>query len=133
MGNDMSQEEEEQFYKTEYDEPLDSPKVNEVVNAGTTAANCQPKHTRQEIGGEEQAVDSKYRRMNSSKSGGSQKQKDGDAQDQKKPSYIQMAKMGYQELVNAIIRPPRADYKVRVFVFTKSYRSTPMFSLHSTL
>ena len=34
-------------------------------------------------------------------------------QDPKKMSYIQMAKMGYQELVNAIIRPPRADYKVR--------------------
>jgi hypothetical protein len=30
----------------------------------------------------------------------------------KKLSYIQMAKLGYQELVNAIIRPPRADYKV---------------------
>jgi hypothetical protein len=33
-------------------------------------------------------------------------------QDPKKMSYIQMAKMGYQELVNAIIRPPRAEYKV---------------------
>ena len=32
---------------------------------------------------------------------------------QKKLSYIQMAKLGYQELVNAIIRPPRAEYKVR--------------------
>ena len=32
---------------------------------------------------------------------------------QKKLSYIQMARLGYQELVNAIIRPPRADYKVR--------------------
>lgn len=31
----------------------------------------------------------------------------------KKLSYIQMAKLGYQELINAIIRPPRADYKVR--------------------
>ena len=30
----------------------------------------------------------------------------------KKLTYVQMAKMGYQELVNAIIRPPRADYKV---------------------
>jgi hypothetical protein len=30
----------------------------------------------------------------------------------KKLSYVQMAKLGYQELVNAIIRPPRADYKV---------------------
>jgi hypothetical protein len=34
-------------------------------------------------------------------------------QQQRKLSYIQMAKLGYQELVNAIIRPPRADYKVR--------------------
>jgi hypothetical protein len=33
-------------------------------------------------------------------------------QQQKKMSYIQMARLGYQELVNAIIRPPRADYKV---------------------
>jgi hypothetical protein len=31
----------------------------------------------------------------------------------KKMSYLQMAKVGYQELVNAIIRPPRCDYKVR--------------------
>lgn len=31
---------------------------------------------------------------------------------QKKLSYIQMAKLGYQELVNAIIRPPRAEYKM---------------------
>jgi len=30
---------------------------------------------------------------------------------QKKPSYFQMARVGYQELVNAIIRPPRAEYK----------------------
>jgi len=30
----------------------------------------------------------------------------------KKLGYIQMARMGYQELVNAIIRPPRADYKI---------------------
>jgi hypothetical protein len=37
-------------------------------------------------------------------------------EEQKKLSYYQMAKLGYQELVNAIIRPPRADYKVRYFV-----------------
>jgi len=34
------------------------------------------------------------------------------AQQQKKLSYFQMARLGYQELVNAIIRPPRADYKM---------------------
>ncbi len=27
-------------------------------------------------------------------------------------SYWQMAKVGYNELVNAVIRPPRADYSV---------------------
>ena len=36
--------------------------------------------------------------------------------DDKKMGYIQMARMGYQELVNAIIRPPRADYKVRFLI-----------------
>jgi len=35
-------------------------------------------------------------------------------QEQKKLSYYQMARLGYQELVNAIIRPPRADYKMEV-------------------
>jgi len=33
------------------------------------------------------------------------------AEEQKKMGYFQMARLGYQELVNAIIRPPRADYK----------------------
>lgn len=31
--------------------------------------------------------------------------------EKQKLSYFQMARIGYQELVNAIIRPPRADYK----------------------
>mmetsp|Transcript_14670 Transcript_14670/g.21693 ORF Transcript_14670/g.21693 Transcript_14670/m.21693 type:complete len:608 (-) Transcript_14670:132-1955(-) len=42
----------------------------------------------------------------------SRRESDRDREQQKKLSYIQMAKIGYQELVNAIIRPPRADYKV---------------------
>ena len=33
-------------------------------------------------------------------------------QQQKELSYIQMAQLGYQELVNAIIRPPRAKYEL---------------------
>mmetsp|Transcript_12602 Transcript_12602/g.21013 ORF Transcript_12602/g.21013 Transcript_12602/m.21013 type:complete len:546 (+) Transcript_12602:196-1833(+) len=143
MGNEVSQEEEE-FYNTEYEEPLESPNVDNVVNAGTTAANCQPKHTRreeaaaaaeaavvvaeqgQEVGlapdrqvlmsntsqstEDERAADARYRRSGSSNSGEQQRRR-GAAQDPKKMSYIQMARMGYQELVNAIIRPPRADYK----------------------
>ena len=34
----------------------------------------------------------------------------GGAPSSKKPSYLQMAKSGYNELVNAIIRPPRSSY-----------------------
>lgn len=138
MGNDLSQEEEE-FYKTEYEEPLDSPNVDRVVNAGTTAPNCQPKHTKkeaeraeaeraaaersaemqsQEVGlndgskpelmgsDSERAMDAKYRREDS------EDRRRQRGQEKQKLSYIQMAKMGYQELVNAIIRPPRAEYKV---------------------
>ena len=41
-----------------------------------------------------------------------QRQEELTAAQQKKLSYFQMARLGYQELVNAIIRPPRADYKV---------------------
>jgi uncharacterized Zn finger protein (UPF0148 family) len=113
MGNELSQLEEEQFYKTEFEESLDSPKVNEYVNAGTTVPNCQPKHTReeQEKKNEGDEVKQKYRRSASSRSDGSEKRRSNSDQNSK-PSYIQMAKMGYQELVNAIIRPPRAEYKV---------------------
>lgn len=139
MGNEASQEE-EQFYNTEFEEPLESPKIDPLINAGTTASNCQPKHTKreaaaaaieaaamaeqgQEVGlapdkevigdtTEERAAEARYRRSGSANSGGSERRRA--AQDPKKMSYIQMAKMGYQELVNAIIRPPRADYKVRI-------------------
>jgi hypothetical protein len=130
MGNEVSQEEEE-FYNTEYEEPLESPNVDNFVNAGTTAANCQPKHTKaaaaiieeQAVGlpsdpnamrgdtSEERAAEARYKRSGSSSSGGSERRRAA-SQDPKKMSYIQMARMGYQELVNAIIRPPRADYKV---------------------
>ena len=62
-------------------------------------------------------------RQNSSSSGDSQSRKPeqqrqnsssstGSNESLKKMSYIQMAKLGYQELVNAIIRPPRCDYRV---------------------
>mmetsp|Transcript_28697 Transcript_28697/g.58519 ORF Transcript_28697/g.58519 Transcript_28697/m.58519 type:complete len:593 (+) Transcript_28697:467-2245(+) len=50
-------------------------------------------------------------------SGSSSSSRQGTQQQQQQPekgsigSYVQMAKMGYQELVNAIIRPPRANYR----------------------
>jgi hypothetical protein len=46
-----------------------------------------------------------------------------------KMGYIQMAKLGYQELINAIIRPPRADYKVCVDYPTSFLYHTILSSL----
>lgn len=116
MGNEVSQIEEDEFLNDAYDASLglDSPDVDKHVNAGTTAANCQPKHTRktQQTAEEGTEVGLNGNRAKVTESRKSERRKE--QQDQKqKPSYIQMAKSGYQELVNAIIRPPRADYKVR--------------------
>lgn len=155
---------------------LDSPDVKGVdkaVNAGTTAPNCQPRHTQREveearkrkadldkaaaefIEGEGVGLEvvmskdgadnpefhlpddgssaplspdkSKARRPTASTSkqvapasqqNGSRRKRmdrrntpESEKERQKKLSYFQMARLGYQELVNAIIRPPRADYK----------------------
>jgi len=130
MGNEMSQEEENALLNASLEAAeMDSPDADRVINSGTTAANCQPKHTRkeqsetaegQEVGlndqpdpelipTEEREVDAKYRRSSSTDSNSSERRRKNI--EQKKLSYLQMAKLGYQELVNAIIRPPRADYK----------------------
>lgn len=58
----------------------------------------------------------KQQRQNSSSSNNA-----GDAQNLKKMSYLQMAKLGYQELVNAIIRPPRCDYRVRQIIYGSQF------------
>jgi hypothetical protein len=139
---------------------LDNPHIDKKVNAGTTAANCQPRHTRMAMSlhddyddddddddEEEDSSEDDTNDSNSSTTGGGSittestsrkklsraekkrlkrektaaaaaaaaaaaKRKKDSAEDPKKIGYLQMAKMGYQELVNAIIRPPRADYKV---------------------
>lgn len=126
----MSEEEENEFLEEGFN--LDSPEADRVVNFGTSAPNCQPKHTQdleefEDIdddegeGGDTQSgplsedgKGSLKHRRDSSMSDDDQRKRQHLAQQQqpKKLSYIQMAKLGYQELVNAIIRPPRADYKV---------------------
>jgi hypothetical protein len=124
MGNTVSEEDvadENQFFNSGLN--LESPEADSQMNLGTAAPNCQPKHTAlaassssegQEVGlndldGSDAGIDRpKPLRSNSTGSNNSV----NSAQDPKKMSYIQMAKVGYQELVNAIIRPPRADYKV---------------------
>lgn len=128
MGNEISQEDENAVLNASLEAAeMDSAHVDKVINSGTTAANCQPNHTRskssaggKEVGMDDQAkpdqvtsdereMDGKYRRSSSHDSSSSERRKK--SIEQKKLSYIQMAKLGYQELVNAIIRPPRADYK----------------------
>mmetsp|Transcript_16267 Transcript_16267/g.19863 ORF Transcript_16267/g.19863 Transcript_16267/m.19863 type:complete len:477 (+) Transcript_16267:68-1498(+) len=121
---------------------LDNPHVDKVINAGTTAADCQPKHTRESMRNAESSDDNmstslsidssvmssssrssrrsrrkekraerKFQKEQSKLKKQEEKAKAKEEMDPRKMGYIQMAKMGYQELVNAIIRPPRAEYK----------------------
>lgn len=151
MGNDMSEEEERQFLEEAYSMSLDNPEVDKKINSGTTASNCQPKHTKDLHEREEKRVCessddtgleiaisadgteemhlpddgssaplSPNKKRITSNDGKSKKQPnfEDDKEEQKKLSYFQMARMGYQELVNAIIRPPRAEYKVSAIFFS---------------
>ena len=121
----MSEEEaEKEFLEEGFN--LESPEADQKINFGTAAPNCQPKHTQQqeqqqELGQEvthDESMSAKHRRGSSAEDGDDHRDKrqhlpePEEPQGRKKLSYIQMAKLGYQELVNAIIRPPRADYKV---------------------
>eukprot|EP00557_Chaetoceros_sp_GSL56_P007500 CAMPEP_0176496276 /NCGR_PEP_ID=MMETSP0200_2-20121128/11108_1 /TAXON_ID=947934 /ORGANISM="Chaetoceros sp., Strain GSL56" /LENGTH=506 /DNA_ID=CAMNT_0017894219 /DNA_START=23 /DNA_END=1546 /DNA_ORIENTATION=+ len=124
---------------------LDNPHIDRKVNAGTTAPNCQPRHTRIAMSlhdddddddddnedndssttgdGSTTEYSSSSKKSNRSEKKSVKREKAAaaaaaaaakkkrDSEDPKKMGYLQMAKMGYQELVNAIIRPPRADYK----------------------
>mmetsp|Transcript_19978 Transcript_19978/g.29604 ORF Transcript_19978/g.29604 Transcript_19978/m.29604 type:complete len:514 (-) Transcript_19978:153-1694(-) len=138
MGNEVSTEERsEDFLGQTYgaEKTMDTPEVDLHVNAGTTAAYCQPKHTRKaleeeqkeaikamdgcEIGQEVSLGETGAPEMMNSGEKLGKHREPMDARNRRSPppdepkklSYIQMAKLGYQELVNAIIRPPRADYK----------------------
>lgn len=127
MGNVLSEEEENEFLEEAYALSLDSPDVDKKVNQGTTAPNCQPKHTREEqkvLEEDEKDTLTHHKHSRSSSSTSSEVEHRGKRQAtltgseaEKKLSYFQMARLGYQELVNAIIRPPRADYKVRIFLY----------------
>eukprot|EP00934_Nitzschia_sp_Nitz4_P001152 Nitzschia sp. Nitz4//scaffold21_size171442//33732//35452//NITZ4_002150-RA/size171442-augustus-gene-0.179-mRNA-1//1//CDS//3329542378//1152//frame0 len=132
MGNALSEEEEEEILEEAYSMSLESPEADRVLNAGTAAPNCQPKHTQKDQAQEQREDDDnggdnadkrmseKHRRNSSVNDNNTEErrkrqhvdQETASSQQQKKLGYIQMAKLGYQELVNAIIRPPRADYKM---------------------
>jgi hypothetical protein len=82
-------------------------------NSGDSASSLE--HL-QDGSQQQHQLTAKHRRSDSSLSEDDRRKKQhlqaSQQQQQKKLSYIQMAKLGYQELVNAIIRPPRAEYKV---------------------
>ena len=112
MGNALSEEEQDQMMEEAYN--LEDPGADKQLNSGTSAPNCQPKHTQDdsEHTKSQRSQEERRKRQNGS-SASLDSHQEQDMDEQKKLSYFQMAKMGYQELVNAIIRPPRADYKVR--------------------
>ena len=115
MGNVMSEEDNDETFLQEGFN-LESPDADRVVNFGTAAPiwqNTKEQREEETRSDQEQEVvaGGENRRSNSTASDCSSSKSSNN--DPKKMSYVQMAKMGYQELVNAIIRPPRADYKVR--------------------
>lgn len=121
MGNELSQEEQEQILEEAYNEEnVDSngqttkPKAQrEGSNASLEDEGKIPNNThkhRRASSTNSEREDQEERRKRQHKEQ-QQLQQDLSAE-QKKLSYFQMARLGYQELVNAIIRPPRADYKV---------------------
>lgn len=133
MGNvlsDETEEREETFLQNGFN--LESPDADKQINFGTAAPIWQNSRNKDEE--DDDAVCDRNDNPNQTRSDPSQQQQQQQGQevvmqrqqssdkqsstkappptDPKKLSYLQMAKLGYQELVNAIIRPPRADYKV---------------------
>jgi len=104
MGNalsDLTEEEESMLIEEAINLSLDNPDSDKVLNAGTTAPNCQPKTNNTDSSSD-----------SSDDLRGSRRNKKNMTDEERKLSYMQMARIGYQELVNAIVRPPRAEYKM---------------------
>jgi len=115
MGNvltDLSEEEEAELIEealSSQQNGLDNPEADKKLNTGTTVAKCQPKHTEYKSDSSSSDDSGSLPRNQSSRKNKSSQMSDEDRE--RKLTYIQMARIGYQELVNAIIRPPRAEYK----------------------
>ena len=126
MGNIMSEEEEAGDSASPFFEEgtnLEDPDADRKMNVGTAAPTwhspgaaddeqradpnnpMSPKHPRDPEG-------DNHRSKRPHRSDSQLQQQQQQPEDPKKMSYVQMARLGYQELVNAIIRPPRADYKM---------------------
>ena len=77
--------------------------IRKVINAANADANNKHRRGSSSLSDRDDQDERRKRQH---------KDQEMSAAEQKKLSYFQMARLGYQELVNAIIRPPRADYKV---------------------
>ena len=131
MGNALSEEEQEQILEEAYN--MEDPDMNAAkqrregsvrqssqrgdsnssIDANGKDEGKLPNNTHKHRRGSStlsERQDQEERRKRQHK----EQQEMSAAEQQKKLSYFQMARLGYQELVNAIIRPPRADYKVRL-------------------
>ena len=137
MGNDQSTviEEERRMLESLYEISegrLDTnhTEINSKLNTGTAAPNCQPSHTVKELEearrreeqeeqlaemlGVDDSTHTQYleqKRREEGETTGDNNSGSNDPEKGSLGSYVQMAKTGYQELVNAIIRPPRANYR----------------------
>jgi hypothetical protein len=114
MGNEMSQEEEALFIEEALKmSSVDDVHLDQKLNDGTTAPNCQPRHTLRAAQCTEVRSNSMAPEPRGEQGAPPRRTQSENYDSRKRMGYIQMARAGYQELVNAIIRPPRAEYKVR--------------------
>ena len=137
MGNDQSTvlEEERRMLESLYEISegrLDTnhTEINSKLNTGTASPNCQPSHTVKELEearrrkereeqlaemlGVDDSTHAQYleqKRREEGETAGNNNSSSNDPEKGSLGSYVQMAKTSYQELVNAIIRPPRANYR----------------------
>lgn len=86
--------------------------ISSTLSADSSVMSNSSRASRQQLRKERKAEKKAQKEeMRLQKQQEKQKAKEEKELDPRKMGYIQMAKMGYQELVNAIIRPPRAEYK----------------------
>jgi len=96
----------------EIEEDDDTKNNDSAAGADSDDKKMTAKHGRSNSMEAQESQDHRQKKTHTQQQQQQQQQAQNAAEKQKqKLSYYQMARLGYQELVNAIIRPPRADYK----------------------
>eukprot|EP00986_Skeletonema_menzelii_P015459 scaffold11797_cov144-Skeletonema_menzelii.AAC.4 len=95
-----------------YKRTTSAPAAAAAASGGRAAANNnnQHRHQRQDSSVSKNSSDSQNKNSAITTSSTSTKPSKSGKKPKSKLTYVQMAKMGYQELVHAIIRPPRSKY-----------------------